>query len=238
MYYKHNGLEVKAGNRYINKNTLILNMGTSSHCPAKVQGLCPHPSECYAWKNELQYDATYQYRMRQADYWLSHQNAGTIYADLTYIITAKIPIKGARAIRFLRINESGDFYSQKCVDKLTSIAHRLKLHHNITTYGFTARRDLDYRWLNNEAIITGSDFETDQGIAAMYRNSIEKIKLKRLWRITHPTKHMFHECEGKCGTSCFKCMRPTVPEKKLMVLFKKHGNGLSKSELPWNSLDL
>ncbi len=43
----------------------------------------------------------------------------------------------------LRYNESGDFWSQRCVEKLDWIAYTLRKE-GIRTYGYTARYDLDF----------------------------------------------------------------------------------------------
>ena len=211
---------LKRGNSYISKNTLILNMGTASHCPSKIQKLCKHPSICYAWHSELQYDVAYQYRMKQAEYWLNTPEYH-ILLDIKEILRKN---NLQNKIKYLRINESGDFYTQECVSILYCVAKELYYEFGIKTYGFTARSDLDFSLYKNSKFIfiKGSNWEGPNGSTYIYFNNTDKKCLKRC--ITVANK-MPVECKGKCGSKCFVCMSKT---SETIVIFKKHGNGVSK----------
>jgi hypothetical protein len=62
-------------------------------------------------------------------------------------------------IKYLRISEAGDFESQKDVEKVEQIASALK-QGGITTYTYTARKDLDYSFVRN-LIVNGSGFRKE-----------------------------------------------------------------------------
>ena len=59
-------------------------------------------------------------------------------------------------IKKLRINEAGDFRDQKEIKKWNKIAGRLRKEHDIVTYTYTARSDLDYSRAPN-IIVNGSN---------------------------------------------------------------------------------
>jgi len=149
MQYKTSkGFEFKRGNSKLPKHTIIYNMGSSEDCPSRTKGLCLVADRCYARAPELMYPGCKPYRDRQRDYWLGN-DADSIIKDLCeFLMTKKTKHKGKlvplyKAVRYFRFNESGDFWSQDCVTKLDKLAralHRL----GIKTYGYTARKDLDF----------------------------------------------------------------------------------------------
>lgn len=140
-YYKSNGLELSHGNLKLGKDTLIFNMGTAADCPSAKLGLCKLGRKCYALKAERLYKGCTPYRERQAKYW-QEVTASQFVADFTAIM--KRHSKALQAVKYLRINESGDFYGQSCIDKLDAIARDLSLCFGITVYTYTARQDLNF----------------------------------------------------------------------------------------------
>lgn len=141
------------GNKKLPKDTAIFNMGAASDCPSDKLGLCKVSKECYAKKAEKMYPSVLPYRKRQANKWLKN-TAETFVSEFLEVVNKKrLPI------RKLRINESGDFYSQNCVNKAEAIATSLKAE-GIVAYCYTARKDLDYSGITN-LIINGSGFKVD-----------------------------------------------------------------------------
>jgi hypothetical protein len=113
-------------------------MGPAKYCPAKNLGFCQLGKRCYATKAERLYKNVLPYRLRQHKYWLE-STANGIAADFGLMLhKIKVPIK------YLRFNEAGDFFGQDDVHKLSLVAEYLKREHQITTYGYTARQDLDF----------------------------------------------------------------------------------------------
>ena len=149
-YYTHEGLEMARGNHKIGEDTLILNMGPAIGCPADLLNKCACADVCYAKRAEVQYPCTRAYRRRQKFYWL-RTDADKIFNDISHILENKrTRVNGvlkplAKSIKYLRMNESGDFWSQKCCNKLDHIARRLRREYNIITYTYTARDDLHFR---------------------------------------------------------------------------------------------
>ena len=124
-YYKYNDLELSCGNTKLGTDTLIFNLGSATNCPSKE--FCKLGDDCYALKSEFRWPVVKPFRDRQHEYWLSTSADEFIY-DLFHILAYKNRINGTKKeplfnhIYYFRYNESGDFYSQECVDKLNKIA--------------------------------------------------------------------------------------------------------------------
>ena len=181
-------LELSRGNTKLSNNVLIMNMGTADECPSRKRGLCAVEGICYAMKAERVYKQVTPFRKRQAEYWLNN-SAEQIATDFENYL------KGKRGIEYLRINEAGDFYSQDCVSKLNYLAGRLKKL-GITTYGYTARKDLDFSNVNN-VIIRGSGFECVSGATNVIGKNEDAPSGYKV--CPNPKKG--------CGTKCRMCMK-------------------------------
>jgi hypothetical protein len=152
------------GNRKIPSTTAIFNMSSANECMALKLGLCKaHEAgvECYAMKAENGiYPEVLPYREKQQKFWLS------ISAEefaMQFLILNSVKTNPFDA---LRLNESGDFHSQKCLDKAEKIARILK-RYGITVYCYTSRNDLDYHRV--EALrVNGSGFKKD-GIVNVFK---------------------------------------------------------------------
>ena len=194
-------LAVSNGNIKIGRSTLIINMGTAEECPSAALGMCnatKNGAHCYALKAERLYPSAAPYRQRQFSYWRNN-TATKIANDLI----AKIGNRTSTiAIRYVRFNESGDFWDQTDVKKLNTIAKKLK-NFNIVTYGYTARRDLDYTNVN--FLVKGSGHKKgNNGMTTIISKSDD-------------IPEGFRECPGSCKT-CNLCM----VDKKFNIAFRKH----------------
>jgi hypothetical protein len=149
--FRSNDLEVKQGNKKIGVDTLIFNMGPAIGCPSDMLGFCSCSKVCYAKKAERMYPNVSRYRKKQERYWLNTNAYEFIVAFETIFIKHK---RALSKIKYFRFNESGDFHSQECVDKLDIISRYLKMK-GIVTYGYTARKDLDFS--NVTFLVKGSD---------------------------------------------------------------------------------
>ena len=211
-YYYHNGCELSLGNIKIGEDTLILNMGPAYGCPSDTLGKCACSAVCYAKKAERQYPGVGAYRRRQKFYWLQ-MSADDILNDIKHILTNKRS-RGAdgklsplyNKIKYLRLNESGDFWSQKCVNKLDHIARGLRREYGIITYTYTARDDLHFRHVhfavkgsghfhgNNGACIVRDQAVIDADLSFTGKVYIEKINGHRRY---------FAICPGDCSKCTF-----------------------------------
>lgn len=137
--YKEIKAHVSFGNSKLPKTTMIFNMGAAHDCPSDALGLCENSKICYAKAAERQYHKTCpSYRRRQESIWKKYSAEQLAEAFLKIIRAKRIKVDA------FRFNESGDFWSQDCVDKLSFIAGDLKGDFGIITYGYTARKDLDF----------------------------------------------------------------------------------------------
>ena len=137
----------RKGNKKVGKDTLIFNMCSATDCPSEKLGLCSICTKCYAKKAERQYPAVLPFRRRQEKAWESVSVKEFVEAFLSV----------AKGIKYFRFSESGDFKSQKDVTKMVSIAKSLAKH-GIITYGYSARKDLNFRALKKVAVLNGSGF--------------------------------------------------------------------------------
>ena len=148
----------KFGNAKVGDSTLIINMGPALECPSAERSLCPIAGKCYAARDETIYKQTGPYRARQKEYWLGN-DAEQIAFDIQEIFEGyerihyrriDAAINKAKAAhrkrpkreapkKIVRWNESGDFHSHECIEKLMRIA---ELTPDILHYTYTHRTDL------------------------------------------------------------------------------------------------
>ena len=203
-YLKYNDLEVSIGNRKIGNDTLIFNMGSATDCPSLKLGYCKLGKKCYAFKAERLYPNAKPYRDRQAKYWLN-TSAHDIALDI-FGLLQKYKMAASR-IKYIRLNESGDFYSQECIEKLSKVVNILsgsKFKH-ITFYTYTARKDLDFK--DAEFLVKGSSNDAGNNGKCIAR---PKPELDKQGTFTHGMFYYKEEhfalCEGDCRT-CMTCKR-------------------------------
>lgn len=160
----NNNFYYTIGNQKIGKDTLIFNMGSATYCPSKALGLCKI-EKCYAMKAERFYPQSLPFKQKQACFWTS--NNWQVITE--YIMQALNKHKG---IKFIRFNESGDFYSQSDVLKLKRIATALQvIKPSIVIYGYTARRDLNFDNLPKTLTVNGSSFMISNNFSPYHDNA-------------------------------------------------------------------
>ena len=140
------------GNKKIGKDTVIFNMGSATECSSKKAGLCD--IDCYALKAEIQYKNTLPARQHQEKYWLANDSF-TIAEAIQKAVSRNTKVK----ITHVRVNESGDFHTSECLDKLIEIAEMLP---KTKFYTYTHRSDLiddsTHMRLPKNLVINTSDF--------------------------------------------------------------------------------
>jgi len=181
------------GNKKLPKTTAIFNLGSATECPSKALGLCKLAKECYAMKAEKQYPACRPYRDRQLSYW----NQVTVDQFVDEFIDATE--KKRTKVNALRVNESGDFYTQADVDKLSEIAELL-MTQGVKVYVYTARRDLDFSQVHYNLNVMGSFITAEQNISAFIGVKGAKEMAKKMRGIYRKTA----VCPGDC-TKCSLC---------------------------------
>lgn len=201
-YYEYNGLKVTKGNLKIGNDTLIFNMGSATDCPSLKLGYCKLGKKCYAYKAERLYPNVKPYRDKQASYW-KFVTSRSFIADFTEIMRKHK--RALKDIKYLRLNEAGDFYSQHCVAKLSAISLWLKRLFNITVYTYTARKDLDFSTAH--FLVKGSSNDVGNNGKSIAR---PKLELEKQGTFEHgmyyENEQHFALCEGNCRT-CSLCKK-------------------------------
>ena len=186
--------EYAIGNRKIGKDTLIFNMGSATNCPSKLAGLCD--IKCYALKAEKMYPATLPYRTRQEKYWLEH-DAIEIAEEIQKAFNRNLKI----ALKYVRVNESGDLHSAECLQKLIEIAEILP---HITFYTYTHRSDLIKAgmYIPSNLTINCSNFEVE-GFNTF--ETITDIKVHKMADIAKVRKEILNFADYACMGDCSIC---------------------------------
>jgi len=198
-YLKYNKLEVSIGNLKIGNDTLIFNMGSATDCPALKLGFCKLGKKCYAYKAERLYPEAKPYRDRQAKYWLN-TGAHDIALDIFGLLNKYK--KAASRIKYIRLNESGDFYSQECIEKLDTIVDILsgsKFKH-ITFYTYTARKDLNFK--KAKFLVKGSSNNVGNNGKSIAR---PKSELDEQGTFEHGMFYYKEEHFALCAGDCREC---------------------------------
>lgn len=200
---------ISIGNKKIHTNTMIFNCSSYKNCISKKLGLCSISHICYARKAEYLYSYSKAYRDRQEKY-LLNTSINQIEDDFKDTLERG---KRKEKIKYLRLNEAGDFQNIKILIKLEELANYLKYEYNIITYTYTHRKDL-LKYLNKSKNINiiGSGFEVNGNIARVF-DSIKDVPKD------------YHICQGgaskdaaKCNKDCFYCSSDKIKNKKLALI--------------------
>lgn len=131
------------GNAKISKDCIIVNMTSAMHCPSIK--FCPiGPKACYAFSDEVKYPNTRARNGRnEMMFDQARENPAKwkyiFYMLEKYIIEVKnlgIPIK------YMRLNESGDFKTAEDIKQFDEFAKYLKDKYDIITHAYTANEAL------------------------------------------------------------------------------------------------
>lgn len=197
-------IKLAQGNHKIGKDTLIINITSAHDCISRKLGLCKHPEKCYAYSSECFRVAhpinCLKSRRKSARAWDKMTDF-----EIVRQIEDKIKISKKYKIKYLRFSESGDFKHQGDVEKLFRIANRLKNILNV--YGYTARRDLDFRRVPDNMTINGSNFMVHNNFKARPAGVIDNYN------------------GLKCKMNCRICNLCKVRRKRI-IMVKFHGNGI------------
>lgn len=199
-------MEVARGNRKLPANTLIINMGPAETCPAKKLNFCKIGKHCYAAKAEKIYKHPLDYRRRQYNYW-KKTSAEQIIKDFGKLLS-RIRVE----IKYLRFNESGDFFGKRDVHKLDVVAKFLKTK-NIITYGHTARKDLNFDKVNFLVKGSGHDCGNNGKTIVMKKSKIDN----HLRKLSKKEKKYWLECPMSCKI-CDICKK----KKRMNIIFPLH----------------
>lgn len=170
----HNqNVQISIGNRKLGSDTMIFNITSATDCPSRKKGMCLVGAKCYALKAEKQYPHVLLYRERQSEYWKKTPASGII-KDLRNMTERHKRL--FQKIRYSRFNESGDFRNQGDIKKLDYISCYLESAHQITTYGYSARKDLDFSSVNFLVKSSGHSNGNNGWTAVISKNHAETLR--------------------------------------------------------------
>lgn len=182
------GIVFAAGNRKLPKTHLIWNLTTAHGCPSLALGMCAVGENlCYACKCERVYPTYWAKNKAVEDF----MKTATV-DDILELLGAYIDYYGD--ITHIRINEAGDFVSQEMVSLVDEVAVRLYGERGIVTYGWSARKDLDFTGVH--FLLNGSSDEVKGAIRVF--KAVPKDVFNAL-----PKGSM--TCGGSRGGSCRTC---------------------------------
>lgn len=213
-YKTLNGIEWRVGSRSYSTDTAIFNLDSASNCISQRLGLCVvcnsyGKNGCYAIRPELHRPKVRVYRERQAIQW-KNQSIDNFVSGLQYL-------KEKNDIKYFRFDESADFTCQADVNKMSEIAKRAK-EFGVTTFGYTARKDLDFSnaqftvWYSGH-IVEKSSF----GSTFVVKTVDQAHKMARKMGLK---PNQYHIC-GSNGTDkkCGKCKVCTKAKNRFFVVF-------------------
>jgi hypothetical protein len=192
---------ISSGNMKLPVTTAIFNMAPATFCPSLARGLCKAYSPngthvCYAKKAETaRTPDVLPHRQKQLLFWEKISAEDFVWQFLCINALKEKPWTK------LRLNESGDFHSQECIDKAEKIAMYLS-RYGIKVYCYTHRSDLDYSNVKH-LIVSGSNFQKDGITNAFYIVESKKDKPKG-WSI--------------CPMDCKICDKCSKRGNKVVVL--------------------
>ena len=203
---KQGKLECMLGNLKLGFDTLIFNLGTALECPSRKLGLCMLGKKCYALKAERLYPTCKPYRERQAAYWLGVSTEQLLH-DFSKLID-RLRKKPA----YLRLNESGDFYNQECVDKAEALARHLRKVYGIKVYTYSARSDMDFSKCEYLSVKGSGHDQGNNG-----RTIARKAEDLKGWDVYKERGRVYEVCPMNCR-NCFKCKE----KNNMNVVFPLH----------------
>jgi len=180
-------IKIKFGNHKLGDDTAIFNMCAAEDCPSKKLGLCEVVNKgitCYADKAERTYRHVKAYRRCQQSYWRDRSST-EIVSEIAKRIKSR-----RKTTRYFRFNEAGDFNDQSDITKLSEVAEGLRTI-GITTYGYTARSDLNFKDAKFNVKGSGHDIENTTGTTVVIGKS-------------EPAPEGYLVCPGSCKT-CNLC---------------------------------
>ena len=213
--------EYSLGNVKVGSDTIIVNMSTATNCMSLKLGLCPLGSsgKCYALNPEIRYVAVRKYRERQAKQW--HCMTPNAMGEAFIAIS-----NHDKSIKFVRLNESGEFRGPDDIDKLKKIAAYVKnKNSSLIFYTYTHRTDLfkdgESSNMGDNVVINGSNFMVDNAFKSVeypdYMEVVRKLKDRRT-RFCNGEKVISKERITECVGSCAVCDKCKVKRKQFIYI--------------------
>jgi hypothetical protein len=229
------GMEIAVGNLKVGKDTAIMNITSATDCESLKKGLCQVPKgECYALKAERQYPKCLPYRRRQTKIW---DNSDVV--DLAQDIKDMLKQRRKMPIKYLRMQEAGDFRNQADVDKMSQLADALR--GVVKVYTYTARKDLDFTGHSSNLVINGSGFKRE-GVNSSFK--VVDTKGYAACPKGYPSSFDCNKCEAQCnsprcrgikGGGCLECELCKAGGGKIIRELLRVGKGTGSMDKTGNT---
>lgn len=157
------------GNTKLPKETLIVNITSAKNCPSDKLGLCRCSNICYAKKCELLYKAYLNKNLLIESYMYLWDEKDIKELLLYYIIFAPVKIK------YVRLNEAGDFPNQEAIEKWSKIGRWLYKVFGIKTYCYTCREDLNFKGVNFIVNSSSSNIKAHRWFFCISKKEFEEL---------------------------------------------------------------
>lgn len=188
------------GNSKLPAETLIVNLTSAHNCPSEKLGFCKCANVCYAKKCERIYKA---YLNKN----LTLEKLTSAWSINDWMEMLKIYIENApQKIKYIRLNEAGDFPNQYIVQQWNDLADWLYKHYNIKVYCYTAREDLDFSNVNFAVNASSNNIKANR-----YFLCTDKVQFDKLPNNT-----------VKCKGDCRKCKICYDSNYKGIIYCKQH----------------
>lgn len=192
LFPAFSGTVFSYGNSKLPKNIMIVNLTSQKNCPSKQLGLCKIADVCYARRTEYCFPAVLPKNLA-VEKWLHDPN--TTKEDVIKLLETYIDnAPKSHPIKYIRLDENGDFGSQDEVKLWSEIAKHIYNTRGITIHTYTHRSDLDFTGVN--FIVNGS-VAGIKGAIREYR-MLSKTDFDSLPSKLGPDKF-------RCNCDCSKC---------------------------------
>ena len=204
-------LKYSLGNSKIGTDTIIFSFSTAHSCVSAFMGLCNMGRKetggngfCYALKSEKQYINSKLFKTISGFQW-HYFSAEFIASEFIRIL------KKHKKVKYIRLNEAGDFANYEEIYKLKIIALLIQEYDpSIKIYTYTHRKDLKNYFfvLPNNVTINGSNFMVHNE----YKVITEKKDKRKLARITMTCDPIGEGCKtcNLCKVSHCKTIIQTI----------------------------
>ena len=181
------------GNAKLSDSVLIWSLPAHDTCPTKCKG-------CYAWITQRRFPNVGKARAKRFEISLTDYFVNAITAEIKF-----------RHPRFVRVHESGDFYSQEYIEKWATIAKNCP---DVIFFAYTKAMDI----LDFSPLKALDNFVVHNSILPDGRHNFDKREV--LEKYNGFICPLSKDRNQKCGEECVWCM--LKENEGTPILFERH----------------
>jgi len=220
----HCQFQFTKGNIKVGRDTVIVNMGAATGCPSAANNLCElyAKGSCYAYNGENYRPSAVVAKTKQGQIW-RERTAEELSLGIAAIV--KSLRDNNYDIKYVRMNESGDFYSIEDVEKLKNVVRGTNslLDTPVTFYNYTHRSDLFPMGRNPLAgvenlVMQGSGYRKDMKVDAVPHEKTGKLLRPALQKGKKEVAFMLDNCFYAMGLNEFETILKGTDEEANALL--------------------